>query len=99
MPSLIYVSLHSLVICVLILVARSKRERCNWGFKKARDRYQIGILGILAVQLGGFLLWMRDGELETQTAFLMAIVQWTGIYWVALAVYRRRDLVREQKNA
>ena len=54
----------------------------------ARRRLIWGIAAIAAVQIGGFIALVTTGK----GIGMLGIIQWIGVYWVALALYRRSDL-------
>jgi hypothetical protein len=80
-----------LAVLILVQIAKSRRAKCKWDRKTALDRMWIGILAVGAVRIGGFILILKEGH----GVGVLAIIQWVGIYWIALSVYRQKDLKRE----
>ncbi len=81
-----------LVILLLVQAAKSRRAKCDWDWKKATRRFWWGVIGIAAVQIGGVVVLIDTGH----SIGIRGVIQWPCIYWVALAVYRKRDL-RQKK--
>jgi len=75
----------------LVQLAKKRRNKCTWDGNTANRRMWWGIAGILSVQIGGFILLAQGGP----GVGIRGIIQWPCIYWVALAVYRKRDLKTE----
>lgn len=75
-------------IVLLVYVARSRRNLCSWDSKLARRRLVWGIVIVAVVQIGGFIKLVTMGT----GIGVFGAIQWIGVYWVAAAIFRRRDL-------
>lgn len=71
-------------------LARRRRGKCDWNLSKAKSRLRWGIIGVSAVQIGWLTTVLQGNGLGLIA--LPAQIQWPCVYWIALAIYRRRDL-------
>ena len=83
-----------IVILLLITYARTRRHGCGWPDRYAWRRLNWGIAIVSVVQLATFIRNTTEGR---GIGFLYH-VQWIGVYWIALATFRLRDLKREAKS-
>jgi hypothetical protein len=85
------IAFELLIILGLVLMAKKRTGKCHWDRRTVNRRFWFGIVGIIAVQIGGLLALTATG----QGIGITAAVQWPCIYWVALATYRKRDLLNQ----
>ena len=81
---------QAIIICVLVLWARSKKVKCGWTYEFAKRRLVWGISIVVLVQIGQFIR-----ESEGHGLGLLYHIQWVGVYWIALATFRLKDLKKE----
>lgn len=85
------------VALALVLTARARRQRCTWDSRRAKRRLVVGIVIIAAAQIGTRLVLRAYGPriVFTVPVFILALpgyIQWFGVYWIAMAIFRLRDL-------
>lgn len=81
-----------LIVLVLISVAKSNRSKCAWDEGSSKSWLTKGIVLVCFVQIADFI---REYSTQGEHGLgLLYHVQWFGVYWIALSIYRRRDLRR-----
>jgi hypothetical protein len=81
---------QGIIVCVLVLWARSRRAKCGWTQAFAKRRLVWGISIVVLVQVGQFIR-----ESEGHSLSLLYHIQWVGVYWISLATFRLKDLKTE----
>lgn len=81
-------ALQFLFVVILVAIARSRRHKCSWTIVTANSKLQFGIAIVVAVQVGGFINLYVNGY----GTGILGILQWVGVYWIAMSIYRKRDL-------
>jgi hypothetical protein len=82
---------QAVIVCVLVLFARSKRYRCSWTREFANRRLWWGIATVAFVQIASFIRETTEGH----GIGIFYHVQWIGVYWIALSTFRLKDLKKE----
>lgn len=80
------------VVLVLILVfqAKSRASTCKWDAKLTERRLTWGISIVVIIQIADFFEeYSSPGHHGLGPLYH---IQWIGVYWIALAVYRRKYL-------
>ena len=84
-----------ILVFVLIAVAKAKSRNCEWNEAKAKSRLNWGIALVVFVQVADFI---KEATTEGHGLGILYHIQWIGIYWVALAAYRRRILRQAEQS-
>lgn len=79
---------------ILVMIAKAQRAKCQWDAKTAQRRLIYGVLIVVFVQAAGFVALMSGTRI---TPF--GIIQWVGVYWIALSIFRRNDLKKDIDNS
>jgi len=78
------------MVLILVFTAKLRASKCHWDSKLTEHRLTWGILTVLVIQVGELVQ-----EYSTPDHHGLGIVyhvQWIGVYWIALALYRRKVL-------
>jgi hypothetical protein len=82
------------LVFILVGAAKTNSRKCQWSADKARSRLIWGVFTVGFVQVASFIREM----MEDKGLGILYHIQWIGVYWIALASYRRKYL-REAKRA
>jgi len=82
-----------LPILIAVKVAKDRRKSCTWPLYEAKGQMVGAGLMILLSQF--FVFYMRAEPLSI-VGIGSALLLWYGVYRLARAIYRRRDLKKEK---
>jgi hypothetical protein len=91
MTYLVSWAIQAVFVVVLVLSARSRRFKCVWTREFAWRRLNWGIITVAIVQIATFIRNTTEGR----GVGIFYHIQWIGIYWIALASFRLKDLKAE----
>ncbi len=77
------------VLLTWVLVARWQRKHLNWGFVTAGKRAWLGVKGVF---LAAFIA-LVEHIVRRGSAMLWEWPLWASVYVIALATYRRMDII------
>lgn len=82
-----------LPILIAVKVAKNRRKSCAWGRDEANS--QIIGAGLIILLSQFFVFYMRAQPLSI-VGVALTLALWYGVYRLARAIYRKRDLKNEQ---
>jgi hypothetical protein len=83
------------LVLVLVFSAKARARSCQWSLSKAETKLLWGISIVVIVQICEFV----EEATSDHGVGLLYHIQWIGVYWIALAVYRRKYLRSSPANA
>jgi hypothetical protein len=81
-----------LPILISVKIAKDRRKSCNWDDARALDQ----IIGAALMIFLGLLAGFRRADPLSIFGIGRALLLWYGVYRLARAIYRKRDLKNEQ---
>ena len=83
------------LVLVLVSTAKARARSCQWDRAKAENKLLFGISIVVIVQICEFV---QEATSDHGIGPLYHI-QWIGVYWIALSVYRSKYLRASRANA
>ncbi len=83
------------LVLVLVFAAKSRASTSKWDMAKTGNRLRWGISIVAVVQICDIIKEATSGY----GLGPLYHIQWIGVYWIALAVYRRKYLRASPSNA
>lgn len=83
-----------LMVLALILTAKARGRKCQWNVDKTKSRLGWGVSIVAIVQIAQFV----KEATQDQGLGILYHIQWIGVYWIALAVYRRKYMRESASN-
>jgi hypothetical protein len=83
------------LVFVLVFSAKARARSCQWSLSKAGTKLLWGISIVVIVQI---LEFIQEATSDHGLGLLYHI-QWIGVYWIALSVYRSKYLRASRANA
>jgi hypothetical protein len=95
MRYIVFWGIQIILVFVLIGAAKARSRSCQWSADKTTRRLQWGIATVAFVQVADFI----SETMEDKGLGILYHIQWIGVYWIALAVFRRRILREAGKTS
>ena len=79
----------------MVALARARARECGWTASEAIRKLWWGISIVAVVQIADFVRETTEGK----GLGLLYHIQWVGVYWISLAVLRRRKLRQIERDS
>jgi hypothetical protein len=90
-----FLAIQAVIVLVLVGVARLNGRKCQWNVHQSEIKLILGISIVVFVQLADFIVETT----ENKGLGILYHIQWIGVYWIALAIFRGRYLREAKRNS